>query len=126
MGFPGSSAGKDSTCNSRDPGLIPGLGKFPRPGHGNPLQYSCLENPHGQRSLVGYSPWRLKDLDLTKHKHYMWVCVCMCVCFIYYILYNILFLNKGKLQNEVDPELTVRSIIKSKNLAYLQEHMFHL
>ena len=37
-------------------GLIPGLGRSPREGHGNPLQYSCLENPHGQRSLVGYSP----------------------------------------------------------------------
>ena len=36
--------------------LIPGLGRFPRGGHGNPLQYSCLENPHGQRSLAGYSP----------------------------------------------------------------------
>ena len=40
----------------RDAGLIPGLGIFPGGGHGNPLQYSCLENPHGQRSLVGYSP----------------------------------------------------------------------
>ena len=30
---------------------------FPRGGHGNPLQYSCLENPHGQKSLLGYSPW---------------------------------------------------------------------
>ena len=91
MGFPGSSAGKDSTCNSRDPGLIPGLGKFPRPGHDNPLQYSCLEDLHGQRSLVGYSPWRLKELDLTKHKHYMCVCVCVCVFFIYYIYYIIYY-----------------------------------
>ena len=35
-------------------------------GHGNPLQYSCLENPHGQRSLVGYSPWSHKELDTTE------------------------------------------------------------
>ena len=35
-------------------------------GHGNPLQYSCLENPHGQRSLAGYSPWRHKELDTTE------------------------------------------------------------
>ena len=35
-------------------------------GHGNPLQYSCLENPHGQRSLMGYSPWGCKELDMTK------------------------------------------------------------
>ena len=40
----------------RDAGLILGLGKSPGEGHGNPLQYSFLENPHGQRSLVGYSP----------------------------------------------------------------------
>ena len=38
----------------------------PGGGHGNPLQYSCLENPHGQRSLVGYSPWGYKELDTTK------------------------------------------------------------
>ena len=36
--------------------LIPGLGRSPGRGHGNPVQYSCLENPHGQRSLMGYSP----------------------------------------------------------------------
>ena len=36
---------------------FPGLGRCPEGGHGNPLQYSCLENPHGQRSLAGYSPW---------------------------------------------------------------------
>jgi len=44
------------TGDIRDMGLIPGSGRFPGGGHGNPLQYSCLENPHGQRSLVGYSP----------------------------------------------------------------------
>ena len=40
----------------RDMGLIPGLGRSPGGGHGNPLQYSCFENPHGHKSLVGYSP----------------------------------------------------------------------
>ena len=39
----------------RDVGLVPGAGRSPGGGHGNPLQYSCLENPHGQGSLVGYS-----------------------------------------------------------------------
>ena len=43
-GFPGSSDGKDSTCSVGDLGSIPGLGRFPERGHGNPLQYSCLEN----------------------------------------------------------------------------------
>ena len=44
MGFPGSSAGKESTCNAGDPGSISGLGRSPADGNGNPLQYSCLEN----------------------------------------------------------------------------------
>ena len=55
--FPGGSDGKESTCNAGDVGSIPGLGRYARGGHGNPLQYSLLENPLGQRSLVGYSPW---------------------------------------------------------------------
>ena len=47
----------------RDTGSVPGLGRSPEGGHGNPLQYSCLENPHGQRSLID----RLhKELDTTE------------------------------------------------------------
>ena len=46
---------------------IPGLGRLPGGGHGNPLQYSCLENPHRQQSLVGYSPQGGKKPDTTKH-----------------------------------------------------------
>ena len=44
MGFPGSSADKESTCNVGDLGLIPGLGRSPGEGNDYPLQYSCLEN----------------------------------------------------------------------------------
>ena len=66
LGFPGDSAGKGSACNAGDLGLIPGLGRSPGEGHGNPLQCSCLENPHGQRSLVGYSPWGRKESDTTE------------------------------------------------------------
>ena len=54
--LPGGSDSKESACNREDLGSIPGLGRSPREGHGNPLQYSCLENLHGQRSLAGYSP----------------------------------------------------------------------
>ena len=50
----------------RDAGLIPGLGRSPGGGHGDPLQYSCLENPHGQRSLVCYSLEGHKELDTTE------------------------------------------------------------
>ena len=51
---------------ARDLGLIPGLGRSPGGEHGNPLQYSCLKNPHGQRSLAGYSPWDHKESDTTE------------------------------------------------------------
>ena len=57
MGFPGGSASKESSCNAGDLGLIPGLGISPGGGHSNTLQYSCLENLHGQRSLASCSPW---------------------------------------------------------------------
>ena len=42
--LPGDLGGKESACNAGDPGSIPGLGRFPGEGHGDPLQYSCLEN----------------------------------------------------------------------------------
>ena len=106
LGFPGSSAGKESACNARDPCSIPGLERSPGEGIGYPLQYSWaflvaqtvknlptvqetwirflgwedpLEEstatysnilawriPHGQRSLVGYSPWGYKESDMTE------------------------------------------------------------
>ena len=48
-------------------GSIPGLGRSPGEGNDSPLQYSCLENPRGQRSLTGYSPWGHKESDTTEH-----------------------------------------------------------
>ena len=65
-GFPVNSTGKEFACNAGDLGLIPGLERSPGRGHGNPLQYSCLENPHGQRSLAGYSPWGHKESDTAE------------------------------------------------------------
>ena len=52
-----SSVSKESACKAGDPGSIPGSGRSPGEGIGYPLQYSGLENAHGQRSLAGYSPW---------------------------------------------------------------------
>ena len=66
MGFPGGSDGKESACNVEDLGLIPGLGKSPGGGHGNPLQYSCLKNPHEQKSLASYSPGGRRESDMTE------------------------------------------------------------
>ena len=53
--------------NLRNVDLIPGSGRSTGGGHGNPLHYSCLKNPHGQRSLMGYSSWGRKELDMTEH-----------------------------------------------------------
>ena len=74
-GFPGSSDGKVSAYNAGDLGSIPGSGRSPGEGNGNPLQYSCLENPMDQGAWwatihgVAKSRTRLSDF-----------CVCVCVC----------------------------------------------
>ena len=52
--------------DKRDVGLIPRLGRLPGGGHGNPLQYSCLEKSRGQGSLAGYTPQGQKELDTTE------------------------------------------------------------
>ena len=72
-----------SARDARDAGSIPGWGRCPGGGHGNPLQYSCLENPHGQRSLAGYSPWDHKELNTAErarthtHMRHKYAAVCL-------------------------------------------------
>ena len=66
VGFPGGSDSKESVYNAGDPGSIPRLGRSPGKWNGDPLQCSSLENPHGQRSLVDYSPWGHKESDTTE------------------------------------------------------------
>ena len=58
-----SRLGKESTCQAADTGLIPGSGRTPGIRNGNPLQYFCLENPHGLQSLGDHSPWDPKEWD---------------------------------------------------------------
>ena len=58
---PPASAGDTSDTDS-----IPGYGRSPGEGHGNPCQYSCLENANGQRSQGGYSPWGPKESETTE------------------------------------------------------------
>ena len=65
QGFPHGSDGKESTCNSGDLGLVPGLGRSSGEGSGYPLQYACLENPMDRGSMAGYSPWGHKS-DTTE------------------------------------------------------------
>ena len=64
VGFPGGSGGKEYACKAGDPGLIPGVGKYPGEGNGNPLQYSCLGNPM-DRVLVGYTVHEVTESDTT-------------------------------------------------------------
>ena len=70
QGFPGGSDGKAkaSACNEEDLGSIPGSGRSPGEGDGNPLQHACLENP--RRNLVGYSPRDRKESDTTEQLHF--------------------------------------------------------
>ena len=58
-------------------GSIPELERCPGGGHSNPLQYSCLENPHGQWCLAGYSPWGRKESDTTEQLSTQgsWTCI---------------------------------------------------
>ena len=60
-GFPGGSDGKESACNAGDPGSVPGLERSPGEGHGNPLQYLCLENP------MDRGAWRATVHGVAKH-----------------------------------------------------------
>ena len=63
ISFPSGSEGKESTCNLGDPGSIPGLGRPPGGGHGNPLQCSCLENP------MDRGAWRATVPGVTESGH---------------------------------------------------------
>ena len=65
LGFPGGSDGKEFTYDAGDLGSIPGLGRSPGEGNGNPLQYSCLENPL-DRGAWQASPQGLKESNMTE------------------------------------------------------------
>ena len=65
MGFPGGSDGKASACNAGDLGLIPGLGRSSGKGNGNPLQYSCLENPMDREAWRATVHGFAKEMDTT-------------------------------------------------------------
>ena len=58
--------GKESACDVGDLGSIPRLGRFPGEGNGKPTPVFLPGESHGQRSLVGYSPWGHKELDMAE------------------------------------------------------------
>ena len=64
-GFPGGSAAKNPPANAGDAGLIPGLGRSPGEGNGNPLQYSCLGNPVDSGARQATVHGVAKELDTT-------------------------------------------------------------
>ena len=71
-GFPSGTVVKNLPANvgdTRDANWTARSGRPPGVGNGNPLQYSCLENSRGQKSLVSSSPWGHKELDTTEHTH---------------------------------------------------------
>ena len=86
MGFPCGSAGKESTCNSRDLGLIPGLGRSPGEEKGNPLQYSGLENSM-DCILIGVAESDTTE-QLSLSHMYVYIYVCVCVCNLITLLYT--------------------------------------
>ena len=123
-GFPGGSAGIESAHNVGDLGLIPGLGRSPRIGQGNPLQYSCLENPRGQRSLVGYNPWGHRELDtieqLSTAQRFIENLWCYFCCFLYVwnISSFILKMNNSWGNGENEP------ILLAPNLSFIHNSSF--
>ena len=96
-GFPGGSDSKESACNAGELGSIPGLGGSPGEGNGNPLQYSCLENPMDGGAWwatvcrVARSWTQLTDFTFTFMdgwmEKYTSVCVCVCVCECFHICF---------------------------------------
>ena len=68
-GFSGDSVVKNLPANAGDWGSIPGWGRSPGEGNGNPLQCSCMENPTDGGGLVGYSPWDCKESNMTEWAH---------------------------------------------------------
>ena len=86
VGFPACSDGKESACNVGVLGSIPGLRRSHGGGHGNPLQYSCLKNPHRQRRPAGCNPWdhRVRPFRMIKHDFVILLDSCPCDIFFLY------------------------------------------
>ena len=90
-GFPGGSEVKESAWNVGDPGSIPGSGRSPAEGNGQPTPVLLPRKFHGWRSLVGYSPWGRKESDTTERLHFPYTCVkslgwpaSLCVLYVHF------------------------------------------
>ena len=114
-GFPGGSEVKASASNVGDPGSIPGFGRSPGEGNGNPLQYSVLEfsstgESHGRRSLVGYSPRSCKESDTTEQLHFH---------FTKKIAHLIKYFPPLKCLVAIFRDLNDFNVFKARNMAFL-------
>ena len=89
LGFPGGTSSEEPTCQCRDAGLTPGLGRSPGGGHGNPLQNSCLENPMDREAWwatvhrVAKSWTQLKQLITGTWRRYNYVCSILCIAVLF-------------------------------------------
>ena len=106
----GGSDGKESACDAGDLGSIPGLGRSPGGAHSNSLQYSCLKNPHRQRSLVGYCPWVHNESDLSER---------LSTQYIYCTQYN----NQLTLGNKDQNEMNLYSMAEQDIISFLQNNI---
>ena len=102
-GFPGGSVGKEYTCNAGDSGSIPGSGRSPGKEHGNPLQYSCLENPKDRgywQAIVHRVPKSQTQLKrLSMHSCTIKCCLALMnqeVGFCFPLSFTIVFLSKRR------------------------------
>ena len=90
MGFPGVSVGQESACNAGDAVLIPGSGRSPGGGDGNPLQYSCLKNPMGRGASPGTVHW-VTESDMTEAAEQTGMFGSVQLLSMYLYLYLVLF-----------------------------------
>ena len=74
LGFPGDSESKETACSVGNLGSIPGLGRSPGEGNGNPLQCSCLENPMDRGALPATVHGIATELDMTEQPHFHFIC----------------------------------------------------
>ena len=102
-------------------GLIPGLGRSPGGGHGNPLQYSYLENPHGQRSLRGYSPWGHKESDTTKHSVGQLISLCLVILISFH---QVAMFPQSQSKFSLEKEPSYNSLLAFSALNILKKEWF--
>ena len=102
---------KESACNAGHLSSIPRLGRSPGRGDDSPLQYSCLENPHGQRSLAGYIPWGCRvrhDWATHTHTHTLF----QSFAFVSWLMYASSFLDWHSLEWLVELAHTLYPCVK--------------